>query len=95
MIFRQDFGVVGVPPFNLTFAMGPDDTPVVVSLEASDEGHARKVASIAIAEALGRPDVLVLLEPSGWFTAGVGFWSRRGHYVLSAQPAPTQAGAGK
>ena len=84
-----------MPPFDLTFSTGPDEVPVLMSLEASDEGYARKVASNAIAEALGRPVMLVLLEPSGRFTAGVGFWSRSGHYVLSAHRAPTSTDAAK
>lgn len=77
-----------MPAFDLTFRTSLDDASVSMVLEALDEDSARKAASHAIAEALGRSEALVLLDPNGRFTAGAGFWSRRGVYSLVKQRAP-------
>lgn len=79
-----------MPIFDLSFRTDADGEPASMAIEAADETRAREAASIAIADFLGRPHAFVEFEAGGRFTAGAGFWSRRGVYTLIAQPAPTK-----
>ena len=81
-----------MPAFDLIFRTSLDDASVSRVIEALDEDSAREAASHAIAEALDRSEALVLLDPNGRFTAGAGFWSRRGIYSLVKQRAPASTG---
>ncbi|MCJ8157644.1 hypothetical protein [Sphingomonas sp. LaA6.9] len=71
--------------YRLDIRMNPTDPDESVAFEASDDAEAANAARAAIAEAFGRPDELVLLDPDrGQFTIGAGLWSRRGTYRLRA-----------
>lgn len=81
-----------MPAYRLTVRANADDEPVSTSLSAADEAAAKTAAALFIAEALGRPGALVLLEDDGRFTALTGFWSRSGRYELTAEEGRSGAG---
>lgn len=85
-----------MPEYRLAFRMSHDETPRTVALDAADEGMARIAAGPLIAQALERPEAMVVFDPidgeDGRFTVGAGFWSRRGFYEFIVGPA---GGAGQ
>jgi len=72
LTFRADFGV----------------EPMSMPIDAPDETSARAKAGGYIAQALGRPGQLVLLDPRGRFRIGAGFLTPGGSYSLELLDAP-------
>jgi hypothetical protein len=78
-----------VHSFRLSYWMHAGQAPRLLAFDAPDLDAAYTTGGKMIAEALGRPDVFVLLDrATGRFMVGAAIWSRNGFFRLAVEEAP-------